>query len=586
MTSNRNRFGYGVVFAIIIGIFLFQVIRYLHVNIDDQYITYKYAHSLAVGNGLTINPGERCEGFSSLLHLLIMSGFIYFGNFVELSPENIAAITLFSKLSGALAGIGVLLCGGLLLISFLALSPRQLFVALLPIALSIDCAFSASNGLETGLIMFIVTLFVTALFNIDIRTTHLGKWYWVALVSGLALVTLRVEGILMAGVFLFSRCCRSMSSPDGRRSALTAVRRLLVPFSGLFVALTLFRRIYFGDIIPNTYHVKIPSLSLFEEFTIHNGDFELSTTPFAHMFTTLGDYVLPAVWGWFLLFGAIVFFSYVPQHVPEAGWRSCRRWVRSKTDRNDISPMEALFVVGIPCFLMAIVSAYIGGDWMPGHRFIMHVFPVGMILINGTIVAMLGRLRPNAHAYSGVSFVISLVYLFNLTTIEGSNKPLLLTLASNSNGKPVQGINAFYVLHSENRITDDLLLYVPFLSRIRDGLDDADAVAVFEAGMASLLLAEKHYFIDLSGLTNRHIRPTRGEQFVSSSKHRYYINCGNVHSATDRYLLSKAPRYIVFDSFTLKGCPEPPEHLLGRQYRQIETNQGNGTGFFAVYERQ
>src|SRR5881394_385774 len=34
---------------------------------EDAYITYRYAHHLATGNGLVYNPGERVMGFSSPL---------------------------------------------------------------------------------------------------------------------------------------------------------------------------------------------------------------------------------------------------------------------------------------------------------------------------------------------------------------------------------------------------------------------------------------------------------------------------------------------------------------------------------------
>ena len=40
---------------------------------DDTYISLRYARNLADGNGLTFNPGERVEGYSNFLWILMCS---------------------------------------------------------------------------------------------------------------------------------------------------------------------------------------------------------------------------------------------------------------------------------------------------------------------------------------------------------------------------------------------------------------------------------------------------------------------------------------------------------------------------------
>ena len=40
---------------------------------DDAYISYRYARNLAAGDGLTFNPGERVEGYSNLLYVLLLA---------------------------------------------------------------------------------------------------------------------------------------------------------------------------------------------------------------------------------------------------------------------------------------------------------------------------------------------------------------------------------------------------------------------------------------------------------------------------------------------------------------------------------
>ena len=43
------------------------------VTTDDPFITYRYAANLLAGHGPVFNIGERVEGFTSPLHLLLMA---------------------------------------------------------------------------------------------------------------------------------------------------------------------------------------------------------------------------------------------------------------------------------------------------------------------------------------------------------------------------------------------------------------------------------------------------------------------------------------------------------------------------------
>ena len=43
---------------------------------DDAYISFRYAENLVRGEGLVYNPGERVEGYSNLLHVLISAALL------------------------------------------------------------------------------------------------------------------------------------------------------------------------------------------------------------------------------------------------------------------------------------------------------------------------------------------------------------------------------------------------------------------------------------------------------------------------------------------------------------------------------
>jgi arabinofuranosyltransferase len=42
-------------------------------TVDDAYISFRYAHNLAEGEGLVFNPGEYVEGYTNLLWTLLMT---------------------------------------------------------------------------------------------------------------------------------------------------------------------------------------------------------------------------------------------------------------------------------------------------------------------------------------------------------------------------------------------------------------------------------------------------------------------------------------------------------------------------------
>ncbi|RME21481.1 MAG: hypothetical protein D6798_18055, partial [Deltaproteobacteria bacterium] len=67
-------------------------------TLDDAYITFRYADNLVAGHGIVFNPGERVEGYTNFLWLLLLA----VGRSLGLAPE------LFSKVLGALLDVASL----------------------------------------------------------------------------------------------------------------------------------------------------------------------------------------------------------------------------------------------------------------------------------------------------------------------------------------------------------------------------------------------------------------------------------------------------------------------------------------------
>src|SRR5688572_26967624 len=57
---------------------------------DDAYISYRYARNLAAGSGLTFNPGERVEGYSNLLYVLVLAPVFLFARDAAVLPIAVA----------------------------------------------------------------------------------------------------------------------------------------------------------------------------------------------------------------------------------------------------------------------------------------------------------------------------------------------------------------------------------------------------------------------------------------------------------------------------------------------------------------
>ena len=87
-----------VVFALVLAVFLFAAVRFLDHTVDDAFISFRYAENLVAGNGLVFNPGERVEGYTNFLWVVLIAPFLALG----VDPE------LAARVLGLLAAVGAL----------------------------------------------------------------------------------------------------------------------------------------------------------------------------------------------------------------------------------------------------------------------------------------------------------------------------------------------------------------------------------------------------------------------------------------------------------------------------------------------
>ena len=201
-------------------------------QIDDAFISYRYAAHLVDGLGLVWNPGERVEGFSNPLWTLLVAGGLALG----LDAEAVGHAL------GFLGGLAALVCTIWLARAWLPVDLRWLApLALWPVAGSTALIYWSTAGLETALFVALALASMGAFAR--------ARFGWMAACLALATLT-RMDGVLLAAVlFAFQLGLR-------RRDGLAALRPGLA--YAVVMALALGARfLYYGALVPNTWWAKV-----------------------------------------------------------------------------------------------------------------------------------------------------------------------------------------------------------------------------------------------------------------------------------------------------------------------------------------
>jgi len=215
---------------------LLHMATYWYYTVEDAYISFRYAENFARGQGLTYNPGERIEGFSNLLWVLILGG---------TAASGCDELPLAAKVIGASAGLAVIAVT--VWIAWLLL-PVARWLALVPgIMLAVNPSFAvwSQAGLETPLYTLWLILACVPLVTATPGWRHgvISGLLW-----GMALAT-RPE----APLYLLAVCLPLVFH---RRQTWRLLTGLAVGFMAVALPVEVFRIGYFGDVVPNTYHVK------------------------------------------------------------------------------------------------------------------------------------------------------------------------------------------------------------------------------------------------------------------------------------------------------------------------------------------
>jgi len=203
---------------------------------DDAYISYQYSRNLVEGKGLVFNPGERVEGYSNFLYVLLMAPAIW-----AVGKDGVYFFAVFLNLLCALGAFWVFSSHlRRKLGEWNAIAGSLLFALCLPVWIAV------ASGMETSLVLL---LSLATWVTVD-RLAEDPAPRDVNLLCALSVVSLlvRADGFVVPGLAILFLLLKRR-----RRAAMQCGLAVVATF-GAFEA---WRYHYYGYLFPNTYYVKV-----------------------------------------------------------------------------------------------------------------------------------------------------------------------------------------------------------------------------------------------------------------------------------------------------------------------------------------
>ncbi len=205
---------------------------------DDAFIVARYARNLAEGLGCVWNPGERVEGYTSIVWVLLCAGIGRTGLDYAIAARG---LSLLGAAGSVIVLIRLASPLGLARNSGLAFAAPALFV------LSASVACWALGGLETCGFAFSILLLLLILTR-NVTSTRSAPAAGFA--AGFCALV-RPEGLAVAVIAGLWYLARPGKGSARRLAEYAAILTLSV------LAHLAWRRAYYGDWLPNTYYAKV-----------------------------------------------------------------------------------------------------------------------------------------------------------------------------------------------------------------------------------------------------------------------------------------------------------------------------------------
>jgi hypothetical protein len=212
---------------------------------DDAMISMRYAKNLADGHGLVWNPGEDpVEGYTNPLWVVYMAIF-------HLLPIPASKVSLSIQISGAVFLI-INLYFTKKVTSILTQNKIVHYLAVILTAFYMPLNNWGLQGMEVSVLVLLTTAAIWKVLT-SLKENKFSPWPYILLAIGtLVRIDIVVPYLVIFGYLLISR-------PKWIRSNLFWGLGLL----GVFIlGQTAFRFWYYGDLLPNTYYLKMEGFPL------------------------------------------------------------------------------------------------------------------------------------------------------------------------------------------------------------------------------------------------------------------------------------------------------------------------------------
>lgn len=416
---------------------------------DDTYIVLRYAKNFLEHGQLAWNLGEAVEGYTNPLHLVLI---VVLG---ALGMDLLDAARLINLLSYI----------GFAAVLFFALWRFRGFTAALLVA-GLSLANPAMiawiwGGMEVPFSVFLLAVAQAVMMRVILDPAQRTDKN-------------AIIAAIFFGLAFWNRPDNALYAvPAGIMWLLWNQRKNTVLFGGIFAGMvaahTLIRILFYGDVVPNTFYAKVvgtPAVTLANGFQyVWEG---ISTSPYYY---AIG----------FAAIAMILLF-----HKPLRAY--------------------AFYALG-SIMLGAAYVVSIGGDFMPGHRFIMPWLPLCLLSIG----VLLDKVKPALH-YTGLIGCLLIM-------------------------------KAMFVLPDDLKAMDGTAMAGEKVGQyIQANWPKGSVVALNAAGAIPYVNMDKT-FVDMLGLNDKHIARRTMPDLKIAWQHKPGHGKGD-----GAYVLTRQPDYIIFGS--------------------------------------
>jgi hypothetical protein len=334
--------------TLLFGAYRAYIVRWL---CDDIFITFRYAENFLAGHGFVFNIGERVEGYTHFTWLCLIT----FVQWLGFGPEGatqwmgevfyLITLATFAVISYRIAGREGLLVP----------------IATPVLALHYDFHIWASSGLETPFFTALVSLgFFTMCFS---KSRPSVRYLLAGFLFTLGVMT-RPDGVLFLFLALAFETGMQWLNRAPVKIILSTIGYFLLPVIVFLVPYAIWKIVYYGDLLPNTFYAKSGDVSYFDQ-------------GFFYIWTYVRGY--PTSW---LILLAVPYLIVV--------WRgaSGRFLFRMRELADDVRARSLVLALLFVVVYGVVFIARVGGDFMYA-RFIIPIVPLVYFIIEMSLRQLL-----------------------------------------------------------------------------------------------------------------------------------------------------------------------------------------------------